>query len=73
MHNLVTCGAHVLPLVLRAAGDQCRDVSGFRAFLSVVDHLDALVWVWLTVRQVCEQYTLVVLGAVIEDGEHVSV
>ena len=73
VHNLVTCDPHGLERARGVDSNQCCDVSGFRSLFPVVNHLDAVVRIWPNVRQVGELYTLVVLGAVIEDGEHVIV
>ena len=71
--NLVAVFTDLLRLGFAVAGDERCEVEAFRALLSVVDDAEAVVGVRLNVRQEREEYTLVVLRAVVEDGEHVGV
>ena len=71
--NLEAVVSDRVRLGFAVAGDERCDVEAFRALLSVVDDSHAVVGVRLNVRQEREEYTLVVLRAVVEDAEHVSV
>ena len=71
--NLVAVVTDLVRLGFAVPGDERCEVEAFRALLSVVDDSHAVVGVRLNVRQEREEYTLVVLRAVVEDGEHVSV
>ena len=71
--NLVAVATDLVRLGFAVAGDERCEVEAFRAFLSVVDDAHAVVGVRLNVSQEREEYTLVVLRAVVEDAEHVSV